>query len=198
MQVAGTLDLDELESAQLVLEATYDAEALGRSVVESAVIRFHQRRKYLLDCFRLVLEFSNDLEGDVDEEGSDQRSAFREAVNLVLEAQDNPGNGSKMVRKCLQNMTNIKTWLQAINDKVNSSAVLGQSYTTNIMESLEYQRVSLLNQHESLGLILYHLVKGTHATVDDFEYFLGIIKRIDKYDNLLGETAYYSPLIWSS
>jgi nuclear pore complex protein Nup205 len=52
---------------------------------------------------------------------------------------------------------------------------------------LEYQRVSLVNQHESLAVILLYLVKESHSLVADFEQVMEIMRKADKYDNLLGE-----------
>lgn len=185
MQVSGELDLDELESAQLVFESTDDAEVLGRSVAQSSVIRFHQRRQYLLDCYRLLLQGSNEVENS-EEEGGAEREAFRNAINAILEADGRPGNGSQMIRKCLQHMVDIRVWLQTISDRFTSASVLGQTQASDIVESLEFQRVSLIQQHESLGMVLYHFVKGNHSTTADFEHCVGIIKNIEKYDNLLG------------
>lgn len=44
LQLAETLNLNELASARLLLESQQDAEILARSNVASAVIQFHEHR----------------------------------------------------------------------------------------------------------------------------------------------------------
>lgn len=182
LQLADALDLDELDAARIFLESQDAAEALGRSVLESSIIRFHQTRKYLLDCFRLVLQQSVDanIEDGV-------RELLKEVVRLVLQVQDNDGNEPKIVRKCYQNMHDIKSWLQNLTDKLNNASVLGQAPIPEFLETTEYQRVSLIQQHESLGIILHHIIKSNHSTKADFEQLLDILKKVERNDNLLGK-----------
>ena len=84
-------------------------------------------------------------------------------------------------------MGGIKGWLQNLADKVNSTSVLGQGHRVELLETIEYQRVSLVQQHESLGVIVLYLVKANYSIVADFEQLLDIVKKADKYDNLLGK-----------
>lgn len=183
LQLADALDLDEMEAARIFFESQEAAEALGRSVLESSIIRFHQTRKYLLDCFRLVLQQSVDASTE-----EDIREVLQEVVRLVLQVRDNPGNGPKFVRKCFQNMADVKLWLQSLVDKLNSASVLGQAPSPEFSETIEYQRVSLVQQHESLGTILQYVVKANYSTLADFEHLLDILKGVEKNDNLLGTT----------
>lgn len=53
-ELADTLDLDELDSARLLLGSQEDAKILDRSSVTLAVIHFHERRGFLLECLRLL------------------------------------------------------------------------------------------------------------------------------------------------
>ncbi len=181
MQLADALDLDEMDSARIVLEAQEDAEVLGRSILESSIIRFHQTRKYLLDCFRLVLQQSVDINI---EEGI--RDAFQDVVRRVLQAQEGARSGPKFVQKCLKSMGDMKAFLHNLADRLNGASVLGQTQKPEFSETIEYQRVSLIQQHESLGVIVHYLVKASCSTLEDFEKLLDVLKRADKYDNLLG------------
>ncbi|KAI4143920.1 MAG: hypothetical protein LQ341_002780, partial [Variospora aurantia] len=60
IQLADALDLDELESAKLVLSAQNDAELLGRSTIVSAVIAFHEKRQFLLESLRMLVRNAQD------------------------------------------------------------------------------------------------------------------------------------------
>jgi nuclear pore complex protein Nup205 len=50
-----------------------------------------------------------------------------------------------------------------------------------------------VQQHESLGVIAHYLIKANHAKSNDFEHLLDILKRADKYDNLLGTYLFSFP-----
>jgi nuclear pore complex protein Nup205 len=182
LQLADALDLDEIESARIVLEALGDAEILGRPLLESSIIRFHQTRKYLLDSFRLILYASIDV--NIPEPIKD---VLLGVIIRVLQPQDSSGAGQSFVSKCLQKMGEMKSMLQSLTDRLNGASVLGQIQRSEFHETIEYQRASLVQQHESLGIIVHYLVKANHAEPKDFEQILDILKRADKYDNLLGE-----------
>jgi nuclear pore complex protein Nup205 len=181
LQLADALDLDELESARIVLEALADAEVLGRSLLESSIIRYHQTRKYLLDSFRLVLH------GSVDPNTRKHiRDTLQDVVSRVIQPQQLSGDRPSFITKCLQNMEEMKAVLQSLIDRLNGASVLGQVQRSELLETIEYQRASLVQQHESLGTIVHFLVKANYAAPKDFEQILDVLKRADKYDNLLG------------
>jgi nuclear pore complex protein Nup205 len=66
-KLADTLDLDELAAARLLLEAQAESESTGRSLLTCSIVRFHQRRKELLDCIHLVFELATDVNRDENE-----------------------------------------------------------------------------------------------------------------------------------
>lgn len=181
LQLADTLDLDEIESARIVLEALTDAEILGRSLLETSIIRFHQTRKYLLDSFRLILCASVDV--NIPDPIKD---ALLEVIIRILQPHDSSTEGHSFVSKCLQKMGEMKSMLQSLTDRLNGASILGQAQRPDFHETIEYERTSLVQQHESLGVIVYYLVKANHSTPKDFEQILGLLKRADRYDNLLG------------
>jgi nuclear pore complex protein Nup205 len=181
LQLADALDLDEIDSARIVLEAQDDMEVLGRSIFESSIIRFYQIRKYLLDCFRLILQQSIDIHGD---EGI--RDNFQDVVSRVVQQQEGARDPPRFVQKCLRHMVDIKGLLVGLADKLNGASVLGQTQEIDLFETIEFQRVSLVQQHESLGTIVHYLIKINYSALDDFELLLDVLRRADKYDNLLG------------
>ncbi len=182
LQLADALDLDEIESARIVLEALADAEILSRPLLESSIIRYHQTRKYLLGSFRLILHTSMDLNIP-----ALIRDALQELISRVLQPQDCSGEGPSFVTKCLKKMGEMKSMLQSLTDRLNGASVLGQIQRSEFHETIDYQRASLVQQHESLGIIVHFLVKANHGGPKDFEQILDNLKRTDKYDNLLGK-----------
>lgn len=185
LQVADTLELDELAAAELFLDAQDDSVSLGRSQYECAILRFHKRQNALLECFRTVLEMSLGI-GPGIRVDEDDRAMLQQCVGYVLDA---PQGSSQFIRKCLKGMADSKNWLQSLTDKVNTASVLGQSKSPEFSEIIEIQRLHLVKQHELLGLIIYYLIKSNQSLLTDLDYLLDIVKKVDKYDNLLGESS---------
>ena len=82
-------------------------------------------------------------------------------------------------------------WLQKLSDRLTTAAVVSQANTTSapeVQEMVEFSRVSLVQQHELLAVILCSAVEKRMADVQDFEEFLTLLKRLDRYDHLLGMT----------
>jgi len=177
IQLADGLDLDELESARLLFLGREEAETIDRPALACAVIHFHETRQYLLECLRLVLKQSQDL--DCIEE---IRVAFLQVVSLVLETKDAPArNGSLFARKCVAAMEGCEKWLQALGDRVQSAMTLGQTTTPALDEIMEFQQENLTIQHETLGAIVAYLVKGNHTSVEDFHKLLDRMPSIDRW-----------------
>ena len=177
LQLADELDVDELDAAQIFLEVQEETDASGRPALTNSIIRFHQRRTCVLDCLRLLLQMVVDVNQE-DELRADLKAVVNQAVG---------DNSLRYTQRCLQSMGDIKMWLQRLADKLNSASVLGQLQQVDVLETIEYQRVNLLRQHESLAVILLYLVKEGHSVVADFELVLETLRKSDKYDNLLRE-----------
>ncbi|KAI9649425.1 hypothetical protein NHQ30_002001 [Ciborinia camelliae] len=192
-QVADELNLDEVEASQIFFDAQADADATGRSILSCSIIRFHQRRKLLLDCLRLTLKQNAELEGNSEQEL--ELKAYLERIiteTILINPTTKPttkptttSNTQTFISKCISAMGDIRQWLQKISDKVSSASVLGQPSQPDLLEIMEYQRHSLIKQHELLGVIVLYLVKADHSVVGDFELLLDVLKKADKYDNLL-------------
>lgn len=187
-QLADTLDLDELASAQLLLESQEDAEVLARSNVASAVILFHEHRQYLLECLRLLLKQSIDLDCE-----EDIRDLSRQLVGLILETKDGPArNGSLYAQKCMDAMACIEKWLQALGDLHQGTLALGQTLSPEHKEIMDFQQQSLGQQHESLGAAVQHLIRANHTGVEDFHKLLEHMPKLDRMNKL---TLHYIPII---
>ena len=187
-QLADTLDLDELHSARLLIESQEDSVLLERSNLISAVLLFHERRQYILECLRLLLILSNDpeLEGIV-------RDASLGLVASILETKDGPGRGGSLyAQKCMDAMIGIERWLQNLGERHQGALALGQTLTEDHNRMIGFQQKSLQQQHESLGAIINCLIKASQTGVEDFYKLLGHLPKIDRWNNL---AVHYVPII---
>jgi nuclear pore complex protein Nup205 len=179
LQLADELDLDELDAASVFLEAQGDTDASGQPALTYSVVRFHQRRKCVLDCLRMIVQLSADINQD------DQ---LRADLRAILDDIVQPGVPPlRYTQRCLSSMTDIKLWLQRLAEKLSGASVLERLQHVEVLQMMEYQRVSLIKQHESLAVILVYLVKESHSVAADFDQVLETMRRADKYDNLLCE-----------
>ncbi|KAK0674197.1 nucleoporin Nup186/Nup192/Nup205 [Cercophora samala] len=182
LKVADELDLDEYEAGRIILDCQDedDQEIQSRPLWECGLIRFHQERKYLLDCMRLCIELANDEEID---------DNLKDAFGIILEEKIFvKGSSKKIVARCMEAMQAIKTMLQSINERVASRYMLEQASLARPPEdaaTIEFSRMSLVEQHECLAMILHAAVEKQYADVNDFKQFLGTLKKIEKYDQFL-------------
>lgn len=179
IQLAEDLDLDELEAAKLLIAVQDDRNVSERPILTEAVIRFHQTRKYTLDCLLTVLQLSTDtVVDDVVQDG------LRSLVHsqIVEPLRQGPG----FVAKCLTSMSAVRAGIQRLAQKSNTVSVTGQASQSELLERLEFERVSFVKQHESLGAIAYFLVKEDQFKQSDFDAVLQSLQNLDKYDHLLG------------
>ena len=187
-QLAETLNLDELDSSQLLLQAQEESESLGKSLVSVAIIQFHQRRVWLLDSLRLILGLSLDL--DLEE---NSKLITRELTGLILETKDGPArNGSLYLRKCLNAMLEVEQWLIALAERSQGAKALGHATSEEVIEILTFQHQSLAQQHEYLGAIICLLVKASYSAVEDFFKLLDHMPKVDRWNNL---ALHYIPIL---
>ncbi|CAD6505981.1 BgTH12-06913 [Blumeria graminis f. sp. triticale] len=182
-QLADELDLDELDAAKIFFRVQVDNPVPGQPVLTNAIIQFHQRRKITLDCLRLLCQMSADV--DLDE-------LLREDLQSIVGHVISPQSDSKrFTLKCISSMTDIRNWLQRLGDKISGASIVGQ-FNAETLEVIEYQRVSLIRQHESISTILLYLVRENHSDIADFHHIVSTLKKADKYDYLL---VHHIPII---
>ncbi|KAL8984123.1 MAG: hypothetical protein Q9205_001830 [Flavoplaca limonia] len=188
IQLADALNLDELRAAELLLDAQGDAELLGRSPIVSAVINFHEKRQFLLECLRML--FRNAGNPDFDEA---MRHKQLEIVGDILEVKDGPArNGSLFTRKCFKAMADIEQWINDLAERYQGTLALGQSMTVEYDEIMGFQQSSLAQQHESLGAIVTYLVKGSYTNTEDFFQLLQHMPTIERWNHI---AVHYVPAI---
>lgn len=197
MKLADELELDEVEAAKVLLlvDAEGDMETLGRSLFECGIIRFHQTRKYLLDCMRLCIDLTKD--DDLDDDFPDFKDDIEVFTEQAVFGAAVPGaqassTGAKFVPRCISAMADIGAWLQRITEKVNTSNLMYQSppaIPLELAETIQFTRVSLLQQHELLAVLLRSAVEKNHSDVQHFKDFFASLKKRERYDHLLGKCS---------
>ncbi|KAL5002210.1 hypothetical protein BDV10DRAFT_191784 [Aspergillus recurvatus] len=179
LQVADALDLDELLAALLFFRAQETSQEYDRPPVITAIINFHQRRHFLLESLRLIFQES-----------------FEEVLAHVVEIKDGQlRNASLYTRKCLKSMEDIEKWLSLLGEQIQKASIVGQSEDRLVMEAIEHQRFTLLQQHESLGAILCYLFKGPYTSPEDLRILLNHLRKLDRFDGVL---VHYIPAIIAS
>lgn len=196
LKVAEELDLDELEAARLLLDASAegDAEAWGRSLWVCGVMRFHQERRFLLDCMRLMIEVAGDDE--IDENLQDGFGALVEE-HVFRVPPPGAGAGARQERILPRGMAAMQAVRMALFKLLDRGAARGMltQVNNNVVtraegeqqEAFDFARVSLIEQHELLAVILCAAVDKRHAEVADFREFVGMLKKADRYDHFLSK-----------
>ncbi|KAL4988545.1 nucleoporin Nup186/Nup192/Nup205 [Aspergillus falconensis] len=190
LQVADALDLDELLSALLFFRAQGTSQEYDRPPVITAIISFHQRRHFLLESLRLIFQESFEVEREATQE------MMQEMLAHVVEIKDGQlRNASLYTRKCLKSMEDIEKWLSLLGEQIQKASIVGQSEDQLVMEAIEHQRFTLLQQHESLGAILCYLFKGPYTSPEDLRILLKHLRKLDRFDGVL---VHYIPAIIAS
>ena len=188
VQLADALDLDEIEAAKLLLNAQEDTDLLDRPALALAVIHFQENRLLLLECLRLVLKQAADEEGE-----EVIRNVLRQLVTLVLDTRDGPQrNGSLYTQKCFNAMRDVERWLQALAERVQRDLTLGRTRLPEYDDIIEFQQLSLAQQHESLSTIITYLVRASHTGVEDFYRILEYMPQLERWNNV---AIHYVPII---
>ncbi|GMF77188.1 unnamed protein product [Aspergillus oryzae] len=187
LQLADALGIDELEAAHLFLGAQDHAQMLDRTPLIAAIMRFHERRHFLLESLRLILQESFEVEREM------TQVLMQDMIAFVVEIKNGPlRNASLFARKCMKSMEDIEKWLVLVAEQIQKASIVGQAEDADIMEAIEYQRASLQQQHESLGAILCYLFKGPYTSPEDLRLLLVNLRKLDRFDGLL---VHYIPSI---
>jgi nuclear pore complex protein Nup205 len=119
LELSEALNLDELDAAALFMGAQSEADELDRSQLQTAVIRFHRRREYVLLCLRILMRTA------LDGEDSDvvRVDALQLAVQYIVGVNEsgNMANAYGFWIKCLTTMESIERWLHVISERVQST-----------------------------------------------------------------------------
>lgn len=196
LQLADALDLDEIDSARYFLDTQDDLAILDRPNLVSGVIRFHERRQYLVECLRLVLRCVINSDDENSNSELDERvlDTLRLLLDLILDIKEGAADRSDSLsaQKCLGAMEDIEKWLQILGDRYQGNLTLGQPSVPEYDEIMRFQQRSLEQQHESLAVILTYLIKREFTGVEDFYKLLEHLPKLDRWNNL---TAHYIPII---
>jgi nuclear pore complex protein Nup205 len=170
--------------------AASEAQELDRSQLQTAVIRFHRRREFVLLCVRIVLKAAYDNGESVVE----QQPMFQTAAHAIvgLHGTTNLANAYGFWSKSFAGMESVERWLQFIAERVQSTQVVGQVALPGFVEIMDFQRQSLTRQHENLAAICTHMIKPGFVNLDNYKALLGRARTLDRHDLI---TIHYVPIL---
>lgn len=183
LALADETELNEIEVAKILLSAQDDVSLINRPLLQRGLIQFHQHRKFALDTLRLLLE--------LDRLSEEERSETLEDIKMIVEKEllaAPSGSTKRSAEQCIDAMSYTKALLKKVGDKLTAASMLGQDRLGQLsdeMETMEFVRVSLYQQHEVLGLVLSRIFEKGLANQQDFKSLLDILRRADRYDALL-------------
>lgn len=190
LQIADELDLDEIEAARLFLRAQEDALDLDRSPTVSAVIRFHKKRQFLLECLRMVFKIQvNELE---DTDIADAFRTFR--TDILNTTTGRADNGSNYWLKCLAAMVDVEAWLERLAERLQRASVMNETFSPDAIEIIDLETAGLLEQHESLAAISSQMTKDGFTDQADFRKLLLKARSLNRHDLIM---VHYIPIIMS-
>lgn len=165
VQVADALDLDELEAARLYLESQESAASIDRPPALTAIFQFHGRREALLDSLRQAAQQAVELDLD-----SEEKPVFAQLIDMASKPPPTAAASisTGLWTRCLQAMKDIQDWINRVHERVQAAVVLGQNLNPFALEALEFQRDSLIRQHDSISTLACMLVKLDKATLEDY------------------------------
>jgi len=172
------LDVDEIEAARLLIQTHGGQVSDDKSFLADAVRNFHDRRDLLLQNIRIALQESLNLDHE-----DNIRAGFQNAVSQILDTKIGPpSNGSTFTHKCTQAMQNIERWHDKVVGDIQSKAILNEQRGPVFYATLEFQRSSLVKQHEALGCIVAFLFRGNYTLSEDLRKLKEIPKRWQRLD----------------
>ncbi|KAF2453191.1 nucleoporin Nup186/Nup192/Nup205 [Lineolata rhizophorae] len=181
-EIADALDLDELRAARLYLHAQQRSHEYDRRPLLAAILTFHKRREFLLECLRILVSLAVDTDTDDEKLPGEVREALRRSVRLVLNVQNgNVSNGSTFFRRCIADLTNMERWLQGLANRLQALSVIGQTMSAEGVEMINFQTASLTRQHESLASIATQLVRSGYTSLGDLRHSLDVVRNLDRY-----------------
>lgn len=174
----------------MFMSAQEDSQTMDRPTLIAAILSFHERRRFTLECLRLIFKESHQ------HERPEIQGIMLDTIGYVLETKNSSlQNASLFARKALKSMTDIEKWMSLLGDQVQKATVVGQEHDRDVMEAIEFQRGSLQQQHESLGAILFYMFKGTYTSPEDFRALVQQLKSLDRFD---GQLFNYIPVTIAS
>ena len=181
LELSDALDLDEIQSADLLQDANSASEDLDRPAIITAIMSYHQIRLYSLQCLRLVLEKANN-----DQLAQEVLSLLQHTISEILhDDQGKPVSVTTYWQQCLGSMEEIEKWMERVSERILRATITEQTQSPEFSEVMEFQRVTLYQQHEELGGVAYQLTQRGPVNTEAMRWLLQKLKTVEKYDAIL-------------
>jgi nuclear pore complex protein Nup205 len=191
LKVADDIDLDELQAATRCFDVVAaNGGRVDDGVAYRAILGFHSERCTILDCLRLLLAQTVDLEAD-----DDYGVSLQESVQKILQVQQgNASGGSAYFRRCSDALKEVEAYLKQNAAHKQTAQATGQPVEGETFQFLTGQRMLLAQQHEYLAAMLSHLIRAGHASEADFRPVLTAASQQEQIDDI---AIHYLPIIIS-
>ncbi|KAK5133322.1 hypothetical protein LTR08_007847 [Meristemomyces frigidus] len=189
--VSDELDLDELEAAKLCIDASpIDVSQIDLTLPYRALLRYHDYRLSVLECFRLVLQQRDNLD-DLEESHKDYIKAVLDAL---VQGPNGQIDGTGVWRKCLAGLTEVEGALKKLDDHRQTMLMTGQIPQPDMAEAMSAQQLLMIRQHESLAGIMSVLPRVAPLGETECREFLS---KAASLESSLDVTIHYLPIIIS-
>ncbi|EPS44541.1 hypothetical protein H072_1477 [Dactylellina haptotyla CBS 200.50] len=174
IELADELSLDETIAAELLLLGQEESTSLDREPRQAAIIIFHRRRHYIVECIRLILSLSTNE--DVEPELRDTLKASAMAI---------AGKGTNFGDKIITAMSNIREWIRQLADKLRLAAFHNLLNAPELKDALWLQANALSQQHQALSLSITSLIQLEQCGMGELNAIVAGLKSQKEYDVLL-------------
>ncbi|GAB7358097.1 hypothetical protein MBLNU230_g0258t1 [Neophaeotheca triangularis] len=190
--VADELDLDEMQAAKLCIECQNDPMGGAGALPLRALLRFHEHRRVLLECLRLLMK-CNDESDDMEDE--QMAEMCQKAANLVTKGPSGTTTDtSAFFRKCMDALKTTENDLRKIQDHTQTIIMTGQILQGDMAEALQIQRLFLSQQHENLAATITHLIHANRVLPEDFISLLQHLAGLETFNHVM---LHYTPVLIS-
>ncbi|KAK6533508.1 hypothetical protein TWF694_002447 [Orbilia ellipsospora] len=174
IELADELSLDEVVAAELLLLGQEESTSLDREPRQAAIIIFHRRRHYIVECVRLILSLSDNE--DLDSELRDILKASAMAI---------AAKAAKFGEKIIATMGNIRDWIKQLADKLRLATFHNLINAGDLKDALWLQANALSQQHQALALSLTSLISLEQCGLPELNGIVAALKSQKEYDVLL-------------
>ncbi|EWC48157.1 hypothetical protein DRE_02261 [Drechslerella stenobrocha 248] len=174
IELADELSLDETVAAELLLLGQDESTSLDREPRQAAVIVFHRRRHYIVDCLRLVLSLAVN-----DNTDPELRSILKQSAMAV------GAKGTKFGEKIIVAMGNIRDWIKQLANRVRIATFHSPATAAELKDTLWLQANALSQQHQALALSLTSLIQLEQCGLTELDAIVSGLKSQKEYDVLV-------------
>jgi nuclear pore complex protein Nup205 len=171
--VSKTVNLNELYAASLVILSIPQAQKFDRSQADTAIYLHYSRRQYLLTSLLQIVRYAADPSMD-----EYLRKFLLEYVSRICQDKD----GKTYPARLVEAMKAARDEVLRIEERQRNTSILRDTAKVYGDEDLKARKKLVVQEIDTLALILHGLVRLKFVLEKDIEVVLREMKTIDKLD----------------